>query len=161
MSPLSLHEKLQQKLYLKEYLKELSALAGQTVRADDLGSLEHAAAMRMNAKKSDVKATVVYKASFSDRSSERFKKFLRGLKDANSSAIYIWTPRTISCGALLAPSLNAINFDFDFNINDEGILAFTTSDLEDRLLLDFSSTPTGEQVMNIEIQGTNWPTVSY
>lgn len=55
-----------------------------------------------------------------------------------------------------AVSLAEIKFDFDFAINDEGILSFTTSDLTDKLLLDFSSTPEGEQVMTVETQGPNW-----
>ena len=59
------------------------------------------------------------------------------------------------------PSLNAINFDFDFTVNNEGILAFTTSDLGDSLLLDFSVMPTGEQIMKVETRRANWAKIAY
>lgn len=146
---------------MKSYLAELRALTGRAVQADELGSLEQVAAMRMGVQKFVGQSLTACEIKFSDRGSERFKKFLRGLRDANPLSVYVWTPRTIDCGALLVPSLDVIRFDFDFTINHEGILAFTTSDLGDRLLLDFSSTPTGEQVMKIETQGSNWARVVY
>jgi hypothetical protein len=162
MSSLSSNGKLRRKLRLKQYLEELSVLTARTVHADELGSLEHAAAMQSSAQKYNVEPdVVVYRTRFADKSSEQFKKFIRGLRDANSSAIYVWTPRTIDCGAFLVPSLDDVNFDFDFNINSEGILVFVTSDLEDRLTLDFSATSNGEHVLRIETQGMNWPKVRY
>lgn len=161
MSSPSLSTRLRRNLHLKRYLKELSALMERSVQAEELGSLEQAAAMRTAAQGFLEKSTTQYEISFSDRSSERFKRFLQSLTDANPSSVYVWTPDTIDCGALLVPSLDAIRFDFDFDINDDGILAFLTSDLGDRLLLDFSRTPTGEQVMKIETQGANWGGVIY
>lgn len=161
MSSPSLSDRLRQKLHLKRYLEELGALTGRSVQADELGSLEQAAAMRMAAQRFDAQSSARCEIRFSDRNSGRFKKFLQSLMDANPSSVYVWTPRTIDCGALLVPSLDAIRFDFDFAINDEGILAFTTSDLGDSLLLDFLSTPTGEQVMKIETQGPNWARAVY
>jgi len=99
--------------------------------------------------------------SFGDRNSERFKRFLENLKDANSSPIYVFSPRTADCGAFLLSSLGEINRDFDFTLNSEGILAFLTKDVEDRLLLDFFVSPAGEQRLKIETQGVNWGGVAY
>lgn len=161
MSAPSLSDRLRQKLHLKRYLEELSALTGRSVQADELGSLEQAAAMRMAAQKLIAQPFARYEIKFSDRSSERFRKFLQRLTDANPSSVYVWTEHTIDCGAFLVASLAEIKFDFDFAINDEGILAFTTSDLADSLLLDFSSTPAGEQVMTVETQGPNWASAVY
>lgn len=161
MSAPSLSDRLRQKLHMKRYLEELSALTGRAVLADELGSLEQAAAMRLTAQKFVAQPFARYEIKFSDRSSERFRKFLQRLTDANPSSVYVWTEHTIDCGALLVASLAAIKFDFDFAINDEGILAFTTSNLADKLLLDFSSTPAGEQVMTVETQGPNWTRVAY
>jgi hypothetical protein len=161
MSSPSLSQRLRRNLYLKSYLDELSALTGRVVQADELGSLEQAAAMRVDAQKFAGQAPTAWEIRFSERCSERFKKFLRILGDANPSPVYLWTEHTIDCGALLVPSLDVIKFDFDFTINDEGILIFKTSDLDDRLLLDFSSTPMDEQVMKIETQGANWAKVAY
>ena len=58
-------------------------------------------------------------------------------------------------------SLDEIKFDFDFEINEDGILIFATNDFEDSLLLDFSIAPTGEQMLQIETQGKNWAKVIY
>lgn len=134
---------------------------GRTVQANELGSLDQAAEMRVAAQKFVAQPLARYEIKFSERKSERFRKFLQGLTDANPSSVYVWTEHTIDCGALLVASLAEINFDFDFAINDEGILAFTTSDLADSLLLDFSRTPAGEQVMMVETQGPNWASAVY
>lgn len=161
MSAPSLSTRLRQNLHLKRYLDELSALTGRFVQADELGDLEQVAALRMAAQRFLEDAPAQFEIRFSDRTSERFKKFLQSLTDANPASVYLWTPDTIDCGVLLVPSLGAIKFDFDFTINDDGILSFTTSDLSDRLLLDFSSTPAGEQVMTVETQGPNWGSAVY
>lgn len=161
MSMPSPSEKLRQKLNLKRYLEELTALIGRPVPADELGSLEQVVMLREAAQEMGTQPTQACEILFSERCSERFKKFLQRLKNANSLPVYVWTEHTIDCGALLVPSIDVIKFDFDFTINDEGILAFTTSDLGDSMLLDFSSKPAGEQVMKIETQGANWGRVIY
>lgn len=136
-------------------------MIGHPVHADELGSLEQAASLREAAQKFGMQPSQACEILFSERFSERFREFVQRLLNANPSSVYIWTPRTISCGTLLVPSLAVIKFDFDFVVNQEGILAFSTSDLEDSLLLDFSISPTGEQIMKVETQGANWGTVAY
>jgi hypothetical protein len=153
--------KLRQRLHLGRYLAELSALLGRPVQADELGSVEQVASLSVSAQSFLGRPVTRHEINFAEKSSERFSKFVEGLTDANSSPVYVWTPRTIDCGALLVPCLATIKFDFDFAINDEGILVFTTSDMVDRLLLDFSSTPAGEQVMTVETQGPNWANAVY
>lgn len=161
MSTPSSSEKLRQKLNLKRYLDELAALIGRPVHADELGSLEQTASMREAAQKFRAQAAQVCEIPFSERRSARFKGFVHRLQDANPSSVYVWTPRTISCGTFLVASLAVVRFDFDFAVNDEGILTFLTGDLEDSLLLDFSTSPMGEQVMKVETQGANWARVVY
>jgi hypothetical protein len=58
-------------------------------------------------------------------------------------------------------SLGAINFYFDISINPEGLLAFSTKDHADRLLLDLSSACSGEQYMKVETRGERWASVAY
>lgn len=87
--------------------------------------------------------------------------FLQRLRDANPSPVYIWTEHTIDCGALLVPSISAIKFDFDFKINKNGVFTFETSNFKDSLLLDFFTTPEGEQVMEVETKGLNWAQIPY
>ncbi|MBU3056136.1 hypothetical protein [Pseudomonas indica] len=161
MSTSSSTEKIRQKLNLKIYLNELTALIGRPVYANELNSLEQTTALRETSQKFVAQEPQACEILFSERSSDRFKGFIQRLHSANPSSVYVWTPRTIVCGALLAPSIAAINFDFDFTINEEGILAFSTSDLEDRLLFDFSVSSTGDQIMRLETLGQNWARVVY
>jgi len=157
----SLSQRLLRKSQLKKYLEELGMLTGRVIQSDELSSLEQTAAVRMSLQKIAVNSVVACEIGFSDRKSERFKKFLQSLKNANSSAIYIWTPRTYDCGVLLVPSLESIKFDFDFTINDEGIIAFTTMDLNDSLLIEMFQTSLGAQFLRIETQGVNWARTMY
>jgi hypothetical protein len=154
-------EKIRRNIDLRRYLEELSALTGRQIRADELGSIEQAASIREDCQKFSAQASRVTEIPFPDRKLERFKKFVRRLSRANAASVYVWTPRTISCGVFLMPSIDAVRFDFDFAINEEGILVFVTSDLEDRLLLDYSNSPAGGRIMKVETQGTNWVGVTY
>lgn len=84
MSAPSLSDRLRQKLLLKRYLEELSALIGRSVQADELGSLEQAAAMRVAAQKGNAQSLARCEIGFSDTRSERFRKFLQRLTDATT-----------------------------------------------------------------------------
>ncbi len=154
-------EKLRQKLYMQRYLEELSALAGYPVQATELGSLAQAASIRDASQKFNAQSSRSTEIPFADKCSERFKKFIQMLYSANASSIYIWTPRTINCGTFLASSIEAVKFGFDFTVNQEGVLVFESSDLQDRLLLDFFVSPADEQMLKIEVQGLNWGDVVY
>ena len=137
MSNLSTSEKLRKRLNLNIYLKELTELAGRPVQARELGSVEQAATIREAGKKFTLQVTACSEGLFSDLSSDRFSNFLTKLHQANPSPVYLWSPRTIDCGALVVPSLSSINFEFEFTVNTEGILVILSTDLVDRLLLDF------------------------
>ena len=153
--------KRRKKLYLKSYLEELAELAGRTVQAEELGSVEHAASIRDAVNRNFVQAAASSKVLFSDRSSEQFRQYVEKLHDANPSTVYIWSPRTIDCGALLVPSLCSVSFNFEFTVNDDGVMVFLSSDLVDKLLLDFFTQTNGEQRLKIETQGANWGKVIF
>ena len=161
MSTSSQSERLRKKLHLKEYLGELGRLLGRVVQEEELGSLAQVTTIRAAALKFDTQPAISHDIPFTERKSDRFVRFIQCLSEANPSHVYVWTPRTILCGVILVPSLNAIKLDFDFDINHEGVLVFLTSDLSDRLLLDFSTTDMNEQRLNIELQGRYWSRVSY
>lgn len=161
MSTPASSERIRQKLNLKRYLNELTSIIRRPVHADELGSLEQATSIREAGQKFGVLASESCVVPFSARCSERFKGFVQRLHDANPTSVYVWTPRTIVCGALLVSSLDVVKFDFDFAVNEEGILVFHSSDLKDRLLLDFADSATGEKIMKIETQGANWGKVAY
>lgn len=154
-------EKLRQKLYMKRYVEELSVLAGYAVQASDLGGLAQATSIRDASQKFKAQPSRSTEISFADKCSERFKNFIHKLYQTNTSSVYVWTPRTIDCGTFLVPSIEAIRFGFDFSINPEGVLVFQSSDLQDRLLLDFFISPTDDQILKIEAQGLNWGAIVY
>jgi hypothetical protein len=139
----------------------LSKITGRVVEANELTSLDELASMREALQRLRALPVATVEIPFSDRRSERFKSFLQRLSVANPSPVYVWPPWQSGCGALLVSSLGAINFDFDFSINPEGLLAFSTKDHADRLLLDFSSTCSGEQYMKVETRGEHWASAAY
>lgn len=157
----SFSTKTRQKINIRSYLDELASLVGHSVNADDLGSIEQAVLMREASQKFVGQPSLCCQIAFEERSSMRFSDFVSRLYGANPASVYIWTPRTITCGVFLVPSVSAIKYDFDFDINADGVLAFLTSDLEDRLVLDFSESHTGEKIMSVETQGLNWGAVRY
>lgn len=154
-------QKRQRKLYLRQYLSELTALAGRDVLEDELGSVDEAVHMRELAKATLGERHEVAQIAFSEIFSNRFKKFIAKLTKANESAVLVWTPRTIFCGTFRVPSLEAVCFGFNFDINPEGIITFMTERMEDGMILDFSVDDQGGQILQIETQGAHWGQVSY
>ena len=162
MATSSSSAKLQKKLNLSRYLHELSSLIGRSIEADELGAPVGATAIReevgLKFGSLPTQSSII---SFSERCSGRFNGFIQRLGELNPLPVYVWTPRTVSCGTFLVSSLASINFNFDFDINEEGMLVFLSSDLKDKLLLDFSRLSAGNQIMTIETQGERWGRVIY
>jgi hypothetical protein len=161
MSNSYIANKIRRNLSLRAYLEEISSLVGHRVQANDLVSVVDTISIQENIQKFILKPKLSWVIPFSDRGLERFGIFIKTLQKANPSPVFIWTPRTADCGTFLVQSLDMIRFDFDFLINPEGILVFVTDDFADRLLLDFSRSQVGEQMMEIEIQGDNWMNATY
>lgn len=161
MSNTSLSAKLRQRIDRNKYLEELRSLMGRPVETQELGTLDDVEKLRKIAKKFEFQETSSWDVEFEEIRSDRFVDFVRRLSDTNPSSVYIWTPRTIYCGALLVPSMTMLKLDFDFGINKEGILAFLTSDAQDRLLLDFYSDNNGRRRLKIEVQGDHWRSIHY
>lgn len=161
MTSPSLSQRLRQNLYKKQHLEDLGALLGRVVLQEELGSLEHVNTMREASQKFIDLPVTKREILFSERRMDRFRKFIERLSEANPAPIYVWTEHTIDCGLLLVPSLSDIRFDLDFSINTNGVFVFTTSDLYDRLLLDFSLSDTNEHRLQVETQGEHWSEVVY
>jgi len=157
---LSLTQRRIRKQHMPTHLKELQALTGRVVCADELESLDQLYEMQSHLKEIEENEIVTWDIPFSDRNSGRFKGFIERLKKANPSPIYIFAENSDSCGTLLTPSLDDINFNFEFSING-GLLEFIASDYRDCLLLDFSLSDTGEKLMGIIRRGKNWSKVDY
>lgn len=154
-------KKIRQHRNLQKHLGELSSLTGCLVEKNELSSAEQAAQVRDSEKKFSEYDITPVERSFSELKSCQFKKFIKNLYDKNNSPIQIWLPRTIDCGILEIESILNIKFDFDFDLNEEGILVLMTRDMEDKMLLDWFRLPEGEERIRIETQGMNWSKVSY
>jgi hypothetical protein len=156
-----LHEKIQFKRLLPAYLLELKALTGLDVSSEFLCSVEDTEKIRNES--SSVRTADINKFAidFEEKNSERFKKFITSLNEANSSPIYIWTNRSNFCGLHKINSIGMVDFSFPFDVNQEGIVVFLTEDINDKLLLDFSCNAQGEEILEVESQGKNWSLIPY
>ncbi len=160
MSSLTLSEKIRQKVNLKSYLRELSILVGRDILPEELGGVEQAVQIRNAVRETALGPPVAYDVLFSDLRSDRFFVFVNRLYETNSSPVYVWTPRTESCGFFLARSIVDVKFDFDFDVNSEGIFSFLTDDLKNILLIEFLIDENGGRAATIEVRG-DWASVIY
>lgn len=154
-------QKRQRRLFLRQYLHELTALVGREVLEEEIGSVDEAVHMRQLAKAISGVRREVAQIAFSEIRSNRFKEYIARLAKANDSVVLVWTPRTIFCGTFRIPSLEAVCLSFNFDINPEGNIVFTTEGVDDRLILNFDVDDQGEQILQIETQGAHWEQVSY
>lgn len=146
----------------KSYLEELYALTGQVALTEALGDLGQIVELCQRVKDFCARheATKVCDIPFSDKNSERFNKFIHALHNTNSSPVYVWTPKSIYCGAILIKSLDVINFQFESSVIDGEIISFITSDFNDALILDLSSEDNGYHI-EIETRGVHWKNIAY
>lgn len=153
--------RLTQKLNLPQHLRELSQLVGRKVEPEELLSLVETEAVRAQAMTVQRQPSWRCELRFSDKRSPRFGRLLQAIRERNPSPVYLWTPLSNDCGLLRPVSLSDVRFDFDFAVNKDGILELLTADLQDRMLLDFSEGPDGEQLLEVEVAGANWGQATY
>jgi hypothetical protein len=98
--------------------------------------------------------------NFSEKLNEKFKALIEKLHNANPSPIYIWLEDSNTQGLYKVCSLKSIDFSFPFNIDTNGVIVFRTEDLNEKMLMDFFYDDDGEEMLEIELQGNNWPQLS-
>lgn len=149
------------KYELASYIKELKSLSctGE-VNKNNLSSLDEVEKVR--GKTSQLDELPMNKAivEFSVLSSKKFNNFNTQLLQKLIKSLY-WTPRTNGCGLYSVESIDAVNFNFPFNINAEGILVLVSVDAQDKLLLDFYKSDEGKQMVEIEVSGKNWSSAEF
>jgi hypothetical protein len=161
MPAITSQERLRQLAHMKMYLGDLGKLLGRTVFSHELCTLEQTARLQQESTQLRIQRVMSCEIPFMDMDTEHFRSFIQRLSDANPSPIYIWISHTIDCGALRVPSLMAVNFESDFPIIEGEIVVLATSDLKDRLLLDFFVSDDGKEMLKIETQGEHWQKVPY
>jgi hypothetical protein len=144
-----------------QHLAELSQLTGTIVTRDALLSVEDTEAIRERSKTMVRVPTWTETLDFSEKEGARFLRFIGSLSELNPSDVYIWVPHSRACGLLPPVPLETIQWGFSFNFSPDGIFSLVTSDLCDKMLIEFSETATGRRELEIEISGPHWGRSSY
>src|SRR5262249_3594428 len=127
----------------------------------DLLSLDETEAIRQKAKSRSERPSGRTEIPFSEKGGARFQAVVGRLHDANNSSVYVWQPLANVCGLLRPVSLDEVEFAFEYDLNPEGIVVVLTTDLVDKLLLDYSVDASNRQMLEIELSGRNWGAVRY
>lgn len=143
------------------YLLELTKLTGIDINSEVLSSLDEVERIRRNTNVLANANTTNFVIKFSDKNSDKFSKFIKSLKKANSHPVYVWTQSANLFGLYKADSIDAIDFAFPFDVNTSGIVNFLAEDLNDELLFDFYHDPQNQEMLEVELKGKHWPSIIY
>ena len=146
---------------IREYLQKLNCFLLRSAQEGDLLSHEETLHLRTRAKPQVENEVREFSIPFEEKTSDQFQNYLRKLSKANSSAIYVWIDRTIDCGTIAIPSLTDFNWSFAYDCDPDGTLTLVTTDLEDRMLLDYSEDNQGKRVLEVKVTGNRWSEISY
>lgn len=148
---------------IQRYLLELKELCLQPVSTSDLFSLENTERIQRDSLRSlEGKSTRRILIDFEEKKAVKFKDYVAKLHDANSHSVYVWTERTNQCGLHEISSLLEFNFDFRYDVNEQGIVVLLASDLTDNLVLDFSyNERSAKYDLVIDVLGNHWSAVDY
>jgi hypothetical protein len=138
------------------HLRQLSLLTGGIVAREDLLTVDETEAVRENAKLIQYSSSWRDTIAFSEKSSPKFKTLIAELDELSSEGVYLWTPLSNLCGLLRPIPLDTIRWEFAFDLIPEGIIVFLSADLQDKLLLDYSSSSDGREELEIEVSGEKW-----
>lgn len=154
-------KKIIYKTNIREYLQKLKYFLLRSVGEHDLLSLEETLALRTRAKEHFANEVKEFSVPFEEKTSERFQNYIRELSKANSAGIYVWIDRTIDCGTIGIPSLSDFNWAFAYDCDPDGTLTLVTTNLEDRMMLEYSEDNSGKRVLEVKVTGSTWPKISY
>ncbi len=142
--------------YLRDinaYLHELELISGSKVIKDDLSSLGEVEQLRKKSTHTTYIQTDSYVILFTEKKSQKY--ILRLERFFGSDKFLVWTSKTNYCGIFYLEGINCVDFSFPFDINDEGIVVFLNKDVQKKVISDFSTTASGEQVLEIELLYSN------
>lgn len=147
---------------IKKYLSELQRLVYLPVTETALLSLEETEAYRAVAIELDQALISSFTIDADTRRGEHFSSYIHRLYLQNSEPILLWTQFSNVCGAYVLKSILEFNFAFEFAAIEGGVIVLLAKNKKDKLLLDFYTDENSEEnLMTIEVRGTNWATLSY
>jgi hypothetical protein len=138
------------------HLRDLSVWVGRQVSRAELLDPKHVEETGEAFR--DMQPSKSFTVALEDKSGERFRKFLERLRDSNSSPVDLWTQHARICGPLRVDSL--LELDWKVCLDDGDVIALSTSDHHDRMLLDVSE-ENGLRTLLVELTGPSWGAVDY
>ncbi|SUP53868.1 Uncharacterised protein [Weeksella virosa] len=131
-----MEESLEQKkrrLFGKQYLDEYQEII-EKITNNDFKILSIVETDKLIEKESKLKLRFSKKILFNDK--EELKRITFNNFNAKDS-VYIFTSLSRDCGAVLIDSINSFNFNFNFMDDHSGIISLISSDVKNKILLDF------------------------
>ena len=141
-------ESLEQKkrcLFGKQYLSEYQEVINKITK-NDFKILSIVETDKLIEKESKLKLRFSKKILFNDK--EELKSIIFNNFNTNDS-VYIFTSLSRDCGAVLIDSIIYFNFNFNFMDDHSGIISLISSDVKNKILLDFYEED-GLQYLEIE-----------
>nr|DAW61605.1 MAG TPA: hypothetical protein [Caudoviricetes sp.] len=143
-----MEESLEQKkrrLFGKQYLSEYQEVINKITK-NDFKILSIVETDKLIEKVSKLKLRFSKKILFNDK--EELKSIIFNNFNTNDS-VYIFTSLSRDCGAVLIDSIIYFNFNFNFMDDHSGIISLISSDVKNKILLDFYEED-GLQYLEIE-----------
>ena len=143
-----MEESLEQKkrrLFGKQYLSEYQEVINKITK-NDFKILSIVETYKLIEKESKLKLKFSKKILFNDK--EELKSIIFNNFNTNDS-VYIFTSLSRDCGAVLIDSIIYFNFNFNFMDDHSGIISLISSDVKNKILLDFYEED-GLQYLEIE-----------
>lgn len=131
-----MEESLEQKkrrLFGKQYLDEYQEII-EKITNNDFKILSIVETDKLIEKESKLKLRFSKKILFNDK--VELKRITFNNFNTNDS-VYIFTSLSRDCGAVLIDSINSFNFNFNFMDDHSGIISLISSDVKNKILLDF------------------------
>ena len=143
------------KANIKKHLSQLRHLTGRELSPTDLITLAETDLLRERSRKLERLPIRRFSVPFAERNGKLMKDLINKIHGAYQSRIYLWTELANTCGAVWLDSILDFNFEFDFEIDANGVFALESEDLRQKLLLDFSEVESGK-LLEVEVSGDVW-----
>lgn len=161
MSDLSLREKLRRNLHMNDHLATLGMLMRRVVEATELRCAAPTPSELLLTQSLAWQPETVFEIPFAEKTSAKFRRFVRKLHSANPASLCLFAAHSASCGWLPLESISRFSFDFEPAIFRDGAIVLVTEDLNDRLYLDGCISGDGAMMLKVQARGPGWGCINY
>lgn len=126
-------EQKKRRLFGKQYLDEYKKIIEKITNNDfEILSIVETDEIIKN----ELKLKLVFSKKILFKDKEELKSIIFEHISVDNS-IYVFTSLSRDCGAILINNINSFNFDFNFSDDLSGIISLISSDIRNKILLDF------------------------